>query len=98
MLAKRTVEEASPISRKTSYSILHSFAAVRYLGDIYRRSGFGGRIRGGTQGMSRGRRTQGEPMAETQAALRAERVARWLRLPLIVAALLAIPDHHRTGV
>jgi voltage-gated potassium channel len=43
--------------------------------------------------MSRGRRTQaqGEPMAETQAALRAERVARWLRLPLIVAALLAIP-------
>ena len=29
-------------------------------------------------------------MAETQAALRAERVARWLRL-LIVAALLAIP-------
>ena len=45
MLAKRTVEEASPISRKTSYSILHSFAAVRYLGEIYRRSGFGGRIR-----------------------------------------------------
>ena len=34
---------------------------------------------------------QGEPTAETQAALRAERVARWLRVPLIVAALLAIP-------
>ena len=43
--------------------------------------------------MSRGRRTQAqvEPTAETQAALRAERVARWLRTPLIVAALLAIP-------
>ena len=34
---------------------------------------------------------QGEPTAETQAALRAERVAGWLRVPLIVAALLAIP-------
>jgi voltage-gated potassium channel len=43
--------------------------------------------------MSRGRRTQaqGEPPAETQAALRAGRVAKWLRMPLIVAALLAIP-------
>src|ERR671914_987868 len=43
--------------------------------------------------MSRGRRmqAQGEPTAETQAALRAERVAGWLRVPLIVAALLAIP-------
>ena len=43
--------------------------------------------------MSRGRRTQaqGEPMAETQAALRAELVAKWLRMPLIIAALLAIP-------
>jgi voltage-gated potassium channel len=43
--------------------------------------------------MSRGRRTQAqvEPTAETQAALRAERVAKWLRTPLIVAALLAIP-------
>jgi len=34
---------------------------------------------------------QGEPAAETQAAQRAERVAKWLRVPLIVAALLAIP-------
>src|SRR5918998_1365198 len=43
--------------------------------------------------MSRGRRvqTQGEPAAETQATLRAERAARRLRAPLIVAALLAIP-------
>jgi voltage-gated potassium channel len=43
--------------------------------------------------MSRGRRVQaqGSPEAETQAALRAERVAGWLRAPLIVAALLAIP-------
>ena len=41
--------------------------------------------------MSRARRMQGEPTAETQAALRAERVAGWLRVPLIVAALLAIP-------
>jgi voltage-gated potassium channel len=43
--------------------------------------------------MSRGRRTQaqGEPPAETQAALRVERVAKWLRMPLIVAAVLAIP-------
>jgi voltage-gated potassium channel len=41
--------------------------------------------------MSRGRRTQGEPTAETQAASRAERVARRLQAPLIVAALLAIP-------
>jgi len=43
--------------------------------------------------MSRGRRVQGqaEPTAETQAASRAERVAKWLRAPLIVAALLAIP-------
>ena len=41
--------------------------------------------------MSRGRRTQGEPTAETQAASRAERVAKWLRVPLIVAALMAIP-------
>ena len=43
--------------------------------------------------MSRGRRmqTQGDPTTETQAAQRAERVAGWLRVPLIVAALLAIP-------
>src|SRR5918997_672942 len=41
--------------------------------------------------MSRARRMQGEPTAETQAALRAERVAGWLRVPLIIAALLAIP-------
>ena len=43
--------------------------------------------------MSRGRRVQaqGSPAAETQAALRAKRVAGWLRAPLIVAALLAIP-------
>jgi hypothetical protein len=34
---------------------------------------------------------QGESTTETQAALRAERVAGWLRVPLIVAALLAIP-------
>jgi voltage-gated potassium channel len=34
---------------------------------------------------------QGESTTETQGALRAERVARWLRVPLIVAALLAIP-------
>src|SRR5215218_1934235 len=49
--------------------------------------------KGGTQGMSRGRRmqTQGDPTTETQAAQRAERVAKWLRVPLIVAALMAIP-------
>src|SRR5918997_3803257 len=43
--------------------------------------------------MSRGRRmqAQGESTTETEAALRAERVAGWLRVPLIVAALLAIP-------
>ena len=43
--------------------------------------------------MSRGRRVQaqGGSTAQTQAALRAERVAGWLRVPLIVAALLAIP-------
>jgi voltage-gated potassium channel len=43
--------------------------------------------------MSRGRRVQveGDPTAETQAARRAERVAKWLRVPLIMAALLAIP-------
>jgi voltage-gated potassium channel len=43
--------------------------------------------------MSRGRRVQAqaEPAAETQAASRAERVAKWLQVPLIVAALLAIP-------
>ena len=43
--------------------------------------------------MSRGRRMQAQdnPTAETQAASRAERVAKWLRVPLIVAALLAIP-------
>ena len=43
--------------------------------------------------MSRGRRVQaqGDPPAETQAALCAGRVAKWLRMPLIVAALLAIP-------
>jgi hypothetical protein len=40
--------------------------------------------------MSRGRRmqSQGDPTAETQAA---QRVAGWLQVPLIVAALLAIP-------
>ena len=43
--------------------------------------------------MWRGRRVQAqaEPAAETQAASRAERVAKWLQVPLIVAALLAIP-------
>src|SRR5215211_7331721 len=43
--------------------------------------------------MSRGRRVQveGDSTAETQAARRAERVAKWLRIPLIIAALLAIP-------
>ena len=43
--------------------------------------------------MSRGRRVQGQsnPTAETQAELRAERATEWLRVPLIVAALLAIP-------
>jgi voltage-gated potassium channel len=34
---------------------------------------------------------QGDLTAQTQAASRAERVAQWLRGPLIVAALLAIP-------
>jgi hypothetical protein len=81
------------ISHKTFYSVLHSFAEVRYLGERYRRSGFGRRRWGGTQGMSRERgvQAQGEPTTETQAALRAERVAGWLRVPLIIAALLAIP-------
>jgi voltage-gated potassium channel len=43
--------------------------------------------------MSRGRRmqAQGDPTAGTQAARRAERATEWLRVPLIVAALLAIP-------
>ena len=43
--------------------------------------------------MWRGRRVQAqaEPAAETQAASRAERVAKWLQVPLIIAALLAIP-------
>ena len=43
--------------------------------------------------MSRGHGTgtQGSAATETQAALRAERVAQRLRVPLIVAALLAIP-------
>src|SRR5215204_1089825 len=43
--------------------------------------------------MSRGRRmqAQGDPPTETQAASRAERVEGRLRVPLIVAALLAIP-------
>src|SRR5918996_1882461 len=43
--------------------------------------------------MSRGRRmqAQGESTTETQAALRSDLVAGWLRVPLIVAALLAIP-------
>ena len=43
--------------------------------------------------MSRRRRmqVQGDSTAETQAASRAERVAKWLQVPLIVAALLAIP-------
>jgi len=34
---------------------------------------------------------QGGTAAQTQAALRAERAAGWLRVPLIIAALLAIP-------
>jgi voltage-gated potassium channel len=43
--------------------------------------------------MSTGRKgqTQDGQATETRAALRAERVARWLQVPLIVAALLAIP-------
>ena len=43
--------------------------------------------------MARGRRMQAQddPTVETQASLRAERVEGWLRVPLIVAALLAIP-------
>jgi voltage-gated potassium channel len=43
--------------------------------------------------MSRERRgrAQGDPTAETQAASRAVRAAKWLQVPLIVAALLAIP-------
>src|SRR5215210_6036081 len=43
--------------------------------------------------MSRGRRVQAQdgPAVEAQAALRAERAAEWLRVPLIVAAVLAIP-------
>jgi hypothetical protein len=43
--------------------------------------------------MSRGRRgrAQGDPGAETQAASRAKRAAKRLQVPLIVAALLAIP-------
>ena len=43
--------------------------------------------------MSRGRRiqTHGDPTTETQAASRSERVGKWLRVPLIFAALLAIP-------
>jgi voltage-gated potassium channel len=43
--------------------------------------------------MSRERRSQaqGDPTTETHAASRAERAATWLRVPLIVAALLAIP-------
>jgi voltage-gated potassium channel len=43
--------------------------------------------------MSRGRMTQAQddPTTETQAARRAERVAGWLQVPLIVAAVLAIP-------
>ena len=39
----------------------------------------------------RGVHTQGSTATETQAALRAERAARRLRVPLIAAALLAIP-------
>ena len=40
----------------------------------------------------RGNGTQGEDTStRTQAASRAERTARWMRTPLIVAALLAIP-------
>src|SRR5215210_7843302 len=43
--------------------------------------------------MSRGRRMQAQDdtAAETQASSRAGRVEGWLRVPLIVAALLAIP-------
>jgi voltage-gated potassium channel len=40
--------------------------------------------------MSRGRRVQAQD-GSAQAALRAERAAEWLRVPLIVAAVLAIP-------
>ena len=39
----------------------------------------------------RGAGTQEDTSRTTQAASRAERVERWLRVPLIVAALLAIP-------
>jgi voltage-gated potassium channel len=39
----------------------------------------------------RGAGTQDSTAAGTQAASRAERTARWLQVPLIVAALLAIP-------
>jgi hypothetical protein len=35
--------------------------------------------------------TQDDTSRRTQGASRAERTARWLRTPLIVAALLAIP-------
>ncbi len=41
--------------------------------------------------MSRERRDQGDPTTETQAAQCVERMTKWLRVPLIVAALLAIP-------
>jgi voltage-gated potassium channel len=34
---------------------------------------------------------QGDPTTQMQAAQRSERVAKWLQVPLIVAALLAIP-------
>lgn len=38
-----------------------------------------------------GNGTQDNTSRRTQAASRAERTARWMRTPLIVAALLAIP-------
>src|ERR671910_3593450 len=43
--------------------------------------------------MSRGRsmQAQDDPTAQTQAASRSDRASKWLRVPLIVAALLAIP-------
>src|SRR5919106_941654 len=42
--------------------------------------------------MSRGRsmQAQDDPTAQTQAASRSDRASKWLRVPLIVAALLAI--------
>jgi hypothetical protein len=49
--------------------------------------------------MSRGRRiqAQGEPTAETQAAVRAERMARWLRMPLICWRYSLLERRSRTN-